>query len=219
MIRLVLASHVRLFRDGLAHFLGNEHDLSLAASFSQAVAALAHARSTRPEVILIDAAMPGARSLVAAVSALDPRPAVVILSIAAEEQEFLDWAEAGIDGFVPCEGSLRELVDTVRAAVRGELRCSSRLAGSLLRRMAESAAMRGAAGLDVESAPLTPREQNIVALLDQNLSNKEIAQRLHIEVATVKTHVHHVLEKLQLRRRTEAAAFARRRGWLRAEGF
>jgi DNA-binding NarL/FixJ family response regulator len=123
------------------------------------------------------------------------------------EESVLAFAEAGIAGYVPREGSVQDLVDAVERAVRGELQCSPQLAGAIIRRLA----WRAAAGSDFPRGPLTARETEIVRLIDQGLSNKEIAVRLGIEVATVKNHVHNLLEKLRVRRRAEAAAHIRSR--------
>jgi DNA-binding NarL/FixJ family response regulator len=100
------------------------------------------------------------------------------------------------------EGSVHDLVDAVERAARGELQCSPQVAGTLIRRLA----WRAAAGATLIPSPLTARESEIVRLIDEGLSNKEIAVRLGIEVATVKNHVHNLLEKLRVRRRSEAAA-------------
>jgi DNA-binding NarL/FixJ family response regulator len=98
------------------------------------------------------------------------------------------------------------LVATLESATRGEALFSPRMAASLLRRVAALAATQPSPSAQVR---LTPRERDIMRLLDEGLSNKEIAQRLGIEVATVKNHVHNILEKLQVHRRGEAAAWSR----------
>jgi two-component system nitrate/nitrite response regulator NarL len=114
----------------------------------------------------------------------------------------LGCAEAGVAGYVPREASLEDLVETIGCASRGELRCSPQLGVTLLRQLALRAA-----GVDdaASRAPLTSREVEIVRLIEHGLSNKEIATRLGIQVATVKNHVHNLLEKLRIHRRAEAA--------------
>jgi DNA-binding NarL/FixJ family response regulator len=125
------------------------------------------------------------------------------------EDQVVACAEAGIAGYVDRDASLRDLVATVRSVARGELLCSPRIAARLMRRVAELA--------DQPRPPQTPahltrREREVVALIDEGLSNKEIAQRLNIELPTVKHHVHNVIEKLGVRSRLQAAAHVRRRG-------
>jgi DNA-binding NarL/FixJ family response regulator len=104
----------------------------------------------------------------------------------------LHWAEVGAVGFVPRDASLEDLVETIESAVRGELRCTATLAAKLVQAL--SSRERPAAG-HAPRSPLTARESEIVQLIDEGLSNKEIAVRLGIEVATVKNHVHNLLEK------------------------
>jgi DNA-binding NarL/FixJ family response regulator len=105
-------------------------------------------------------------------------------------------------GYVPRDASADELVRTVRSVARGELPCSPRIAAMLFRELATMDAAVPAPAL----ASLTYREREVVALVDRGLSNKEIAAELGIELPTVKNHVHRVLEKLDVRGRSAAAA-------------
>src|SRR5262249_26135221 len=116
-------------------------------------------------------------------------------------------AEAGIHGYVTRDGSVNDVVVAIQSAVRGEVACSPRVAALLFQRVATlSEATHG-----VQARPmLTRRELEIAGLITEGLSNKEIARSLRISSATVKNHVHNVLEKLQIRRRGEAAARLRR---------
>jgi DNA-binding NarL/FixJ family response regulator len=131
---------------------------------------------------------------------------IVALGVPDGEDAILSFGEAGIAGCVPPDASIQDLVQAVERAVRGELQITPRIAGAMIRRLA----LRAAAGDDSSGNTLTARESEIVRLIDQGLSNKEIAVRLGIEVATVKNHVHNLLEKLRVHRRAEAAARLRR---------
>lgn len=121
-------------------------------------------------------------------------------------------------GYVLRDASLEELVDTLVSTARGELQCSAQIAGALQRRLADLASQTGGSP-ELES--LTPREWEIAELIHQGLTNKEIAVRLTIEVATVKNHVHRILFKLHARNRAEVAASLRRWGnpWRSRSGF
>jgi DNA-binding NarL/FixJ family response regulator len=129
-----------------------------------------------------------------------------------QEDTLLEWAEAGVAGFVPREASMEDLIVTLVCAVRGEFRCSPQFAGRLLGRLRQHGHVDLQAPVDEN--PLTPRECEIVSLIDRGLSNKAIAASLGIEMATVKNHVHNLLEKLHVHRRGEAAARLRGRGVL-----
>src|SRR5262249_53779881 len=120
----------------------------------------------------------------------------------------LTLAESGVTGYISRDGSLDDLIDVVAAACRGELVCSPRLAGGLARRPARVAAADGEFG--GRGALRTFRERDLIRLVDEGKSNKEIARDLNIELATVKNHIHRILSKLGVRRRGEAAALVRR---------
>ena len=127
---------------------------------------------------------------------------MVAIGIADSDTEVIACAERGFAAYVTRDGSVDELAATIRAAGKGELTCSPRIAGTLMRRLGALAAELHPAS---SMARLTRREREIAALMRQDLSNKEIATRLRIEVATVKNHVHNVLDKLQVHRRSDAA--------------
>ena len=125
--------------------------------------------------------------------------------------------EAGVAGYVSQDVSLEDLVKHIRMVAVGETFCSPKVAGLLFSRVAESARERHRL-LALSSGHLTRREQDVVALIEEGLSNKEIAVRLNIETATVKNHIHNILERLQLDNRQAAARYARERGLLRRGG-
>jgi DNA-binding NarL/FixJ family response regulator len=154
---------------------------------------------TQPHVVAID---PHGASLfdVHEIRRLSPRTRIVAIAIG-EDTDVLPYAEAGVCGFVSPDASLNDLIRVIHDAMKGEMRCSPRVAGSLVRRLWSLAPAKAAASAH---ATLTSREREIAALIGKGLSNKDIAVRLHIEVATVKNHVHHVLEKLQVRSRSQA---------------
>jgi two-component system nitrate/nitrite response regulator NarL len=119
------------------------------------------------------------------------------------------YAEAGVVGYVTRHASLAELKDAVERAAAGETNLSSRMALTILRHIARLATQHGNPALVPQ---LTSRELEVAELIDEGLSNKEIARRLRIEVPTVKNHVHSILKKLRVTRRSEAAARLRGRG-------
>ena len=208
-VRVVIASDVRLYREGLAGSLSQERALSVVGIASRLQEALACARDLAPDVVLLDIALPDCLELVRTLKRVAPGVKTVAFAVLDADGEILACAEAGMSGYVQRDASIGELVETLTSVVRGELLCSPRLAGALFRRVATLSAERDR-NAEPPRAPLTQREREILEMIDLGLSNKQIAARLRIEMATVKNHVHHILAKLQVTRRGEAAAQARR---------
>jgi DNA-binding NarL/FixJ family response regulator len=156
-----------------------------------------------PDVVLISLASTDALDVLVALREAAPDTKIVALAVSEAGDEVLACAEAGVVGLLPRDGTLEELASTVEGVVRGETMCPPRVAGALLRRVSSLAARRGVMPDDTH---LTPREREVLVLIEQGMTNKQIAQRLGIEVRTVKNHVHNLLEKLRVRRRGEAAA-------------
>jgi two-component system, NarL family, nitrate/nitrite response regulator NarL len=206
MITLVIASDVRLYNEGIRQFLREAGEFQI-TSVTRAENALQCVLASPPMVMLLDQAMPGGLEVLEQLRRTHPQVAVVALGVPEQEDCLLRWAEAGVTGFVPRAASGAELLATIESAVRGELVCSPRFAGRLLRQPA----LRASTDDSPPTRPLTARETEIVRLIDSNLSNKEIAARLGIEVATVKNHVHNVLDKLHVHRRAQAAGRLRHR--------
>lgn len=201
--RVVLISDVRLYREGLERILARDGRLEVLSIASNVSSALQSLCDLRPEVVLIDVGMPRALASIRKFRAAPSRPAVVALGVGPSAEDAVGCAEAGASGFVGRDGTIEDLVRTVESAVRGELLCSRRIAGALMRRVARLAARPRP---QAETSPLTPRELEIVALINEGLTNKEIGSRLHLELTTVKNHVHNILSKLGVHTRGEAAA-------------
>ncbi len=206
MIRVLIAGDIRLYRDGLALHLGQRAGFAVVAVVDDRASTVRAARDLLPDALLIDMAMAESLTTVRELREEAPAVRVIALTVPEVERAVIACAEAGIAGYVPRNGSLEDLDAAVECAVRNESIVSPSIAASLMRRVAALAADRN--GPATES--LTAREVDIVRLIDQGCSNKQIAARLSIELSTVKNHVHNVLEKLGVQRRSEAAARLRR---------
>jgi two-component system nitrate/nitrite response regulator NarL len=128
-----------------------------------------------------------------------PGASFIALAVSETEDHIVAWAKAGVSGYVACDASAGELVTTITAVARGEAPCSPRMAAWLLK---EVAALASAPDVEEADNRLTRREREIVELIERGLSNKEIARDLHIALSTVKNHVHNILDKLQVSRRS-----------------
>jgi len=200
LIRVFIAADVRLYREGLAETLGRQEGLIVAGAQRCGPEALALIAELLPDVVLLDVGVPQSCALAREIQRSAPRTSIVALGVGESAAQMLAYAEAGITGYLTLDTSLEDLIVVVQSAARGEAICSPQLAGRLVRRLAALAVDREP---DPPEARLTGREREIVALIERDLSNKEIANSLGIEVATVKNHVHNLLEKLSVHRRSE----------------
>ena len=203
MVSVLVVADVRLYREGLAHALANRRELDVVGTVPSSDAASEALANLCPDVVLVDVAVTDGLATVRWVANAFPGTKVVALALSESEADVITFAEAGAAGYVPRDGTLADLESVITSVARGEALFSPRITAGLLRRLANLAADHTPAGADVH---LTSREEEIVDLIDEGLSNKEIAQRLSIAVSTVKNHVHSILEKLQVDRRGEAAA-------------
>jgi len=159
-----------------------------------------------PRVAILDVGLDVGLICARRLRAALPEVSLIALAIDDTDESVVAWAEAGVAGFVTSDTSLEELMAVVACVADGGTQCSPSATAALLRRLAELASHRAPRPRILQ---LTPREREVVALIDRGLSNKQIASELHIELATVKNHVHSVLEKLQVDRRGAAAAAVR----------
>jgi len=206
--RVFIVSDVRLFCDGLTLSLSQQSAVAVVGSADLATAPVRTAE-LRPDVLLLDVGTRGGLDAALKCRQVLPNLKVVAIAVADVAQEVFACAEAGVSGFVSRSGSIQDLVSAVHCAVRDEFVCSPRTAALLLSRVA-SLASKGM--VDREIATLTRRENEIVCLVTEGLSNKEIARQLRIQNTTVKNHIHSILGKLQVRRRGEIAARMRADG-------
>lgn len=205
-IRVLVVAGVRLYREGLATNLTSRKNLAVVGTAACLDDVLVLLRPTRPDVVVLDLATPENFAIAHAIKREAARVKTVAVAIDEVDRDVLACAEAGVAGYVAYDRSIDELVAVIESVSRGELLCSPRMAATLFRRLAAIAGEEPERG----KHGLTARERQIVPLIDAGLSNKEIAQRLSIELATVKNHVHNILDKLQVCSRAEAAARLRR---------
>lgn len=169
--------------------------------------ALQKVREAKPDVVLIDFGLEDHDSvnLTATVHSEVPAAKVIVMGLLPVQEDVVDYVRAGASGFVMKDASFEEFIRTIRAVADGEEVLPDALTGSVFSQIVLN--VQGSRAQVTESVRLTSRERQVVDLLAEGLSNKEIATRLHIAIHTVKSHVHNVLEKLALHSRLEVAAF------------
>jgi DNA-binding NarL/FixJ family response regulator len=204
-IGVLIIADVRLYREGLAASLASRDHLSIVATSASRPDALAKIRDIGADVVVVDMAMRESLDLIGDLR----RDAVPtkILAFGVEEipSDILDCAEAGAAGYVTADASIDELVMAIERISREELVCSPQVAATLFQRFSERTHRWGPGA---QARTLTSRERQVLRLMQQGRSNKEIAQSLNIAEPTVKNHVHHLLEKLDVSTRAQAVARA-----------
>ena len=184
-MRVLVVSDVRCFREGLSEALPRRSRMAVVATAEVGDQAVALSLALNPDVILFDTGLPGGLGIVASLVGAVPAIPIIALAVAETEHAILTWAEAGVTGYVHRSASIIELIDTAMLATRGEQKCSTKVAGAMLRRLHQLAATArhvGHSTTETTEARLTPHEREVAQLVADGLSNKLIAQRL--EVAT-----------------------------------
>jgi DNA-binding NarL/FixJ family response regulator len=200
---VVVVIEIRMYRDAVARAVDEQHDLHLCGAADSTHHALVEIARAQPDVLLIDLGTRGAFEALRMTRTSSPATRVVALGFGGTDEEAVAAAEHGVNGYVGIDQTLDDVIAAVRGVMRGEAPCDGRIAAALLRRLATRAGeeQRCPAAL----AELTSRERRILELVAGGLSNKEIADELVIGVATVKSHVHAILRKLDVNRRGAAA--------------
>ncbi len=198
-IRVLVADDHQLMREGTAALIGADERIEVVGLARDGGEAVALAERRRPDVVLLDLNMPGVGGLEACARlrglGSPPTPEVLMLTVSDEEPDLYAALRVGAAGYLTKDMPPAELIEAVLAVARGEPRIAPAMANRMLVDPLEE---------------LSARERDVLGLIAEGLRNREIAGRLVISETTVKTHVRHVLEKLRIRNRAEAAAFAAR---------
>ena len=200
-MRVLIAGQVRLYREALTRALMTGDGHEVVGTAATAADALVLAIDLAPDVVVLDVGLPQIGALARELS--DRSRNVIVVGINEADEVIMPLIEEGISGYVTRDGSIADLLAALHGAVAGESVVSPRVVSGMMRRLAtlqrERRSIRG-------PALLTSREREIATLIDEGLSNRDIAHHLRIELPTVKNHVHNILEKLQVHRRGEAVA-------------
>jgi two-component system, NarL family, nitrate/nitrite response regulator NarL len=201
--RVFIVADVRLYREGLAGSLSACSRVAVVGSCASRAAACEGVARLRPDVVLVDVATRESLELIRDLQTEALRCKVLAFAVDDVASDIIECAEAGAAGYVTADASIEDLVTAIEGIARAELVCSPRIAAQLFRRISE----RGERW-SLETTTLTNRERQVLDCLRQGKSNKEIAHTLNIAEPTVKNHVHHLLEKLAVTTRAQAAAHA-----------
>jgi DNA-binding NarL/FixJ family response regulator len=224
-VRVLVVDDQPLVRDGIAALLGLHAEVAVAGTASDGQEAITQADALRPDVVLMDLRMPGLDGIAAtrAIRQCAPSSQVLVLTTFDDEALILAAIEAGAAGYLPKNIPARELVQAILAVHRQLYLFDRVVAGTVVAALRESIRLRARPGSSGGGDPrgeqegyqgLTSRELEVLRLIAQGASNREIAAALVITESTVKAHISSLLGRLGVRDRTQAALYARDRGWL-----
>jgi len=207
-IRLVIVDDHPVVRDGLRGILESQPDFEVVGEASDGEAAVRITKTLKPEIVLMDLRMPEMDGVTALreIKASNPQVQVLVLTTYDSDADILPAIEAGASGYLLKDSSREELYTALRATARGETVLAPAVAARLVGRMRAPA-----------EEQLSSRELEVLQLVAEGDSNSEIASRLHISQATVKSHLIHIFGKLGVSDRTAAVTVALRRGILRLD--
>jgi DNA-binding NarL/FixJ family response regulator len=207
VIRVVIADDHGIVRSGLKLLIDRQRDMEVVAEADDGVTALASAQAHRPDVAVLDVSMPRMTGLQAAreIRSHVPDTRVLLLSMHDDERYFLEGLEAGAAGYVLKRAADTDLIGAVRTVAGGGTFLSDDAQRTLMDEWLEN-------GSPVPDDPLTPRELEVVKLIAEAFTNRQIAQTLSLSEKTVESHRANLLSKLQMRDRVELVRYAIRRG-------
>ena len=215
-IRVLIADDHAIVREGVRALLKLSDDIEVVGEAANGLEAIEAARALSPDVILMDIAMPGLGGLEATLEIRKENPAAKILVLTQyEDREYIRrFLKAGVSGYVLKKSAGSDLTATIRAVNRGGLVLDPEVAREAMREQSSGAA----SGSSDPYETLTDREKQVLKLVAEGRSNKEVAELLDISVKTAMSHREHIMQKLDLHSRTELIRFALQKGVIRVDG-
>jgi len=208
-IRLLLIEDNRLLRDGIFTILKPQKDIIIVAASGDGKNTLVKIKQLKPNVVLLDLGLRNQNSLhvVEIVKKDFPDAKIIVMDLAPIQSDILQYVKAGANGFILKDASLKDFLITIRTVADGSTVLPSTLVDSLFSQIVEFAVKNDKSKLK-EAVMMTKRERDVITLLSDGMSNKEIGQKIHISTYTVKSHIHNIMEKLALHTRLEIANYS-----------
>ena len=209
-IRILLIEDNRLLREGIAELLKKQPDMNVVTTVGNGENILALIDKQKPSVVLLDLGLRSQNSLhiVKLVKKDYPEVKIIVMDLIPLQADVFEFVQAGVSGFMLKDISVAEFLKTIRAVNEGLQILPPHLTGSLFSQIVEHALNGLPKTVIDESVRMTKRERQVIELIANGDTNKEIAQKLHLSTYTVKSHVHNILEKLALNTRVQIAKHA-----------
>jgi DNA-binding NarL/FixJ family response regulator len=208
-IRLLLIEDNRLLRDGILAILKPHKDIVIIAASGDGKNTLRKIKQLKPNIVLLDLGLRSQNSLhvVEIVKKNFPQAKIIVMDLAPVQADILQYVKAGANGFILKDASLKDFLITIRTVAEGSTVLPPLLVDSLFSQIVDHAVREGSSKLK-EAVRMTGREREVIGLLSEGMSNKEIGQKINISTYTVKSHIHNIMEKLALHTRLEIANYS-----------
>jgi DNA-binding NarL/FixJ family response regulator len=209
-IQILLIEDNKLLRDGIAVILKKQPDMHVTATFGNGDNILLMMGKYKPDLVLLDLGLRNQSSLQIVKLSKEHFPLIklVIMDLIPLQTDVFEFVQAGVSGFILKDASITEFLKTIRSVYQGVRVLPPHLTGSLFSQIVEHAINGSKPSAIIESIRMTKREKQVIELIADGSTNKEIAQKLHLSTYTVKSHVHNILEKLTLNTRVQIAKHA-----------
>lgn len=214
-IRVLLVDDHTILRDGIRLLLSSQEDIEVVGEAGDGEEAIVKARELKPDVILMDISLPKVNGIEATkmIKAERPEAKILILTMHEDEEYVFPLLAAGASGYILKKTASSELISALRAVAEGNAFLHPAVAKTVLEKYRQGQPAPSAGGPD----GLTEREVEVLRLVAQGLSNREIADRLFISIKTVQAHRSNIMEKLNLHDRVELAKYALRKGLIKID--
>jgi DNA-binding NarL/FixJ family response regulator len=209
-IRILLIEDNRLLRDGISMMLKKQSDMQVVATVGNGENILITMEKNKAEIVLLDLGLRNQNSLqiVKLTKEHFPETKVIVMDLIPLQADVFEFVQAGVAGFILKDANISDFYNTIRSVYKGIKILPPHLTGSLFSQIVEHAINVAKPSTIVDSVRMTKREKQVIELISEGFTNKEIGQRLHLSTYTVKSHVHNILEKLALNTRVQIAKHA-----------
>ena len=209
-ISVLVIEDNRLLREGISNIIKEQSDLKVTSAISDCVKALQNIRDSEPNIVLLDLGLRNQNSLqlVRVIKKEFVKVKIIVMDLVPSQEDILIFIQAGVSGFILKDATVDDFLRTIRSVADGNKILPPFLTETLFSQIVVKAVKDLDHNKIIESVRMTKRERQVIDLVADGLTNKEIAQKLHLSTYTVKSHIHNILEKLALHTRVQIAKYA-----------
>ena len=209
-IRLLVIEDNRLLREGISAMIKEQSDMKVSEAIGTGENILQKINTLKPNIALLDLGLRNKNSLqvVKSIKKSFPKTKTIVMDLVPVQEDILEFVQIGVSGFILKDATVNDFLKTIRSVAEGKKVLPSNLTDSLFSQIVKHAVNGPKSSSLIKSVRMTKREKQVIELIADGLTNKEIAQKLNLSTYTIKSHVHNILEKLALHTRVQIAKYA-----------